>query len=142
MKHLNYMTKFSSDRIHAWSLPNCLTYGRIVAVPVVVACLLGEGAWLNGVALFIYILAAISDFFDGYLARIWSQSSSLGRMLDPIADKLLVAACLLAMAATGLIKGWDLGAALACFGSRDAAGQMENRRANDCGWRADHRSSH
>jgi cardiolipin synthase len=112
MKHLNYMTKFSSDRIHAWSLPNCLTYGRIVAVPVVVACLLGEGAWLNGVALFIYILAAISDFFDGYLARIWSQSSSLGRMLDPIADKLLVAACLLAMAATGLIKGWDLGAAL------------------------------
>jgi cardiolipin synthase (CMP-forming) len=101
-----------SDRDLAWSLPNCLTYGRIAAVPVVVACLLGQQTWLNWLALAIYAAAAVSDFFDGYLARIWQQSSSLGRMLDPIADKLLVAACLLTMSAEGIIDGIHIWAAV------------------------------
>ena len=48
--------------------------------------------WARWTALAIFIAAAITDFFDGYLARAWSQQSSLGRMLDPIADKLLVSA--------------------------------------------------
>jgi cardiolipin synthase len=86
----------------ALNVPNLLTYGRIAAVPVVVACFTLPGLPSNGsrwVALVIFIAAAITDFLDGYLARAWQQQSSLGRMLDPIADKLLVSACLLVLVA-------------------------------------------
>jgi cardiolipin synthase len=93
-------------------LPNILTYGRIVAVPVVVGCLLYGGHSARWVALAIFIIAAITDFFDGYLARLWSLQSSLGRMLDPIADKLIVAAILLMLTANGTIYGLHVWAAL------------------------------
>ena len=63
-------------------------------------------------ALGIYAAAAITDFFDGYLARAWKLQSSLGRMLDPIADKLLVAAILLKLSADGTIHGFSLWAAI------------------------------
>ena len=73
-----------------WSLPNVLTYARVVAVPLVVGFLFWpREPWARWTALAIFIAAAITDFFDGYLARAWAQQSSLGRMLDPIADKLL-----------------------------------------------------
>ncbi len=101
-----------SSRVHAWSLPNILTYGRIAAIPLVVACIIAQDDRLRWLALGLYIAAAITDFFDGYLARAWGQQSVLGRMLDPIADKLLVAACLLAFAAVDTIGGWSLWAAL------------------------------
>jgi CDP-diacylglycerol--glycerol-3-phosphate 3-phosphatidyltransferase/cardiolipin synthase len=95
------------------NLPNLLTYGRVVAVPVLVALLFWpDDAWANWCALGVYALAAVTDFFDGYLARAWSQQSSLGRMLDPIADKLLVAAALLMMSANGAISGGSLWAAV------------------------------
>jgi cardiolipin synthase len=99
------------------SLPNLLTYSRIAAIPVVVACMywqsiLQGGLWLRWVALVVFIAAGITDFFDGYLARTWDQQSKLGRMLDPIADKLLVASCLLMLAADDTIKGWSLFAAI------------------------------
>jgi cardiolipin synthase len=99
------------------ALPNLLTYARIVAVPAVVACMywqaiLQGGVWLRWVALAIFISAAITDFFDGYFARIWGQQSTFGRMLDPIADKLLVSSCLLMLAADDTIKGWTLWAAI------------------------------
>jgi cardiolipin synthase (CMP-forming) len=54
----------------------------------------------------------VTDILDGYLARSWGQQSSFGRMLDPIADKLLVSACLLMLAADGTIRGWSLWAAI------------------------------
>jgi cardiolipin synthase len=96
-----------------WSLPNLLTYGRLAAVPLVVALLFWPAEyWMRWTALAIFIAAAITDFFDGYLARAWSQQSSLGRMLDPIADKLLVAAVLLALVADKTIAGWSLWAAI------------------------------
>ena len=90
---------------------------RIAAVPVVVACMywqaiLQGGLWLRWVALAIFIAAGITDILDGYLARSCGQQSSFGRMLDPIADKLLVASCLLMLAADGTIKGWSLWAAI------------------------------
>src|SRR5277367_3992983 len=99
------------------AIPNLLTYGRIIAVPIVVGCLywqtiLQGGLWLRWVALAIFIAAAITDFLDGYFARSLGQQSSFGRMLDPIADKLLVASCLLMLAADETIRGWSLWAAI------------------------------
>jgi len=99
------------------ALPNLLTYGRIAAIPVVVGLMywqsiLGGGLWLRWAALAVFIAAGISDILDGYFARIWGQQSSLGRMLDPIADKLLVSSCLLMLAAEGTIRGWSLFAAV------------------------------
>jgi cardiolipin synthase (CMP-forming) len=104
-------------RVHPLALPNILTYGRIVAIPIVVGCMfwqsiLDGGLWLRWVALAFFIAAAISDFLDGYLARALAQQSSLGRMLDPIADKLLVSSCLLMLAAEDTIHGWSLFAAI------------------------------
>jgi cardiolipin synthase len=100
----------------ALSLPNLLTYGRIAAVPVVAACLFGvtifeAGLWLRWVALAIFIAAAITDWLDGWAARAYGGHSALGRVLDPIADKLLVGACLLMLAADTTIRGWSLWAA-------------------------------
>jgi cardiolipin synthase (CMP-forming) len=99
------------------ALPNVLTYSRIAAVPVVVACMyasniLQGGLALRWVAVIVFIAAGITDFLDGYLARAWGQQSALGRMLDPIADKLLVASCLLMLAAEETIRGWTLLAAV------------------------------
>ena len=101
----------------ALNIPNLLTYGRIVAVPVIVLCFFVEGRhassdWARWTALTLFIIASVTDFFDGYLARIWNQTSNIGRMLDPIADKLLVASVLLLMAADGTIAGWSLWAAI------------------------------
>jgi cardiolipin synthase len=95
-----------------WNLPNMLTYGRIVAVPIVAGLLLWEGNAARWTALAIYVLAAISDFFDGYLARKWKQQSSLGRMLDPIADKVLVAVVLLVLCADDILRGGHIWAAI------------------------------
>ncbi|RFB78824.1 CDP-diacylglycerol--glycerol-3-phosphate 3-phosphatidyltransferase [Methylovirgula sp. 4M-Z18] len=96
-----------------WNLPNILTYGRVVAVPIVAACLFWpETLWMRWVALALFTLAGITDFFDGYLARAWAQQSSLGRMLDPIADKLLVAACLLVLVYNQTITGFSVWAAI------------------------------
>ncbi|CEJ11164.1 CDP-diacylglycerol--glycerol-3-phosphate 3-phosphatidyltransferase [Phreatobacter sp. AB_2022a] len=101
----------------AFNIPNMLTYGRVVAVPLVAACLFAQviyegGLWLRWVALAIFAIAAITDYFDGYLARALSQQSAIGRMLDPIADKLLVGVVLLMLAADGTILGWSLWAAV------------------------------
>ncbi|WP_139975559.1 MULTISPECIES: CDP-diacylglycerol--glycerol-3-phosphate 3-phosphatidyltransferase [Brucella/Ochrobactrum group] len=102
---------------HTLSLPNILTYGRIIAVPLVVLCFFVEGKlessdFARWTALGLFAVASITDFFDGYLARIWKQTSTIGRMLDPIADKLLVSAILLLLAADGTIAGWTLWAAI------------------------------
>ena len=104
---------------HLLSIPNMLTYGRIIAVPLVAVCFYLEGKlqssdFARWSALGIFAVASITDFFDGYLARVWKQTSNIGRMLDPIADKLLVATCLLLLAADTdkTIAGWSLWAAI------------------------------
>jgi len=113
------MNTVSSARLPArpLALANLLTYARIAAVPVVVALMywhsiLDGGLWLRWAALGVFIAAAITDVLDGYVARAYGQQSSLGRMLDPIADKLLVASCLLMLAAEETIRGWSLLAAV------------------------------
>ena len=97
-----------------WTLPNLLTYGRVAAVPVVVGASVLADERLGALDARSRSTSppAITDFFDGYLARAWSQQSSLGRMLDPIADKLLVAAVLLMLAADRTIAGPALWAAI------------------------------
>jgi len=94
------------------SLP---TYGRIAAVPAVVGCmywqLLHGGDALRWVALAIFIAAGVTDVLDGYFARMWGQQSSFGRMLDPIADKLLVGTTLLMLTYDGTLNGPAVGAA-------------------------------
>ena len=101
------------SRRMAISLPNLLTYLRIAIIPLIVGLLYwpGEDA-MRWWALGLYTVAGITDFLDGYLARIYDEQSSLGRMLDPIADKLLIAACLLMLVADASIQGWSLWAAL------------------------------
>jgi cardiolipin synthase (CMP-forming) len=95
-----------------WNLPNVLTYGRIAAVPVVAGLLMYGGDTARWVALAIYVVAAITDFLDGYLARKWQQQSSLGVMLDPIADKVLVSVVLLVLSADGILFGGHIWAAI------------------------------
>jgi cardiolipin synthase len=116
---LSGMNAFNAKRLPArpLALPNLLTYARIAAVPVVVGLLYwqsiaGGPLWLRWVALVIFIAAGVTDFLDGYFARVWEQFSSLGRMLDPIADKLLVSSCLLMLSAEETIRGWTLLAAV------------------------------
>jgi len=97
----------------ALSLPNVLTYLRIAAVPALVACLtLVEGQLARQLAFAFFIGASITDWLDGYLARAWQQQSALGRMLDPIADKLLVGATLLMLVQDNTIDGHSIWAAV------------------------------
>jgi cardiolipin synthase (CMP-forming) len=119
MHYVRLMDAVTTNRIpgRPLAIPNLLTYARIAAVPVVVACMywqaiLAGDIWLRWVALAIFIGAGITDILDGYFARSLGQQSSFGRMLDPIADKLLVASCLLMLAADETIKGWSLWAAI------------------------------
>ncbi|MBL0848892.1 MAG: CDP-diacylglycerol--glycerol-3-phosphate 3-phosphatidyltransferase [Candidatus Liberibacter ctenarytainae] len=103
----------------SYNIPNMLTYGRILVIPLIVLCfIMKEIGDLSGarhmrwIALSLFILASITDFFDGYLARIWNQTSNIGRMLDPIADKLLVSSLLLLMAEDGTINRYSIWAAI------------------------------
>jgi cardiolipin synthase (CMP-forming) len=108
----------TTDKPHAlpmskvWNVPNILTYGRIVAVPLVAGLLMWGGHTARWWALGIFVLAAITDFLDGYLARKWQQQSALGKMLDPIADKVLVAVVLLVLCGDQILLGGHVWAAI------------------------------
>ncbi|MFN3867632.1 MAG: CDP-diacylglycerol--glycerol-3-phosphate 3-phosphatidyltransferase [Hyphomicrobiaceae bacterium] len=100
-------------RSHTMSLPNVLTYGRIAAVPALVACLYFlQGDVARWAAFSLFALAALTDWLDGYLARAWEQQSTLGAMLDPIADKLLVGAVLMMLVHDNTIGGVSIWAAI------------------------------
>jgi cardiolipin synthase len=89
-------------------VPNMITIARIAAIIPIVWLVMTGDVGLRLIALIIYILAAASDWLDGYLARAWNQYSPLGRMLDPIADKLLVGILIAALAWDGSLSGWDM----------------------------------
>jgi cardiolipin synthase len=76
------------------NLPNLLTLSRIAAIPLVVACFWLDHGWAQWLSAAIFVVACVTDWFDGYFARRYHQISRFGRFLDPIADKLLVAAAL------------------------------------------------
>jgi cardiolipin synthase len=87
------------------NLPNLLTLFRIAAIPGIIALFYLDSAMGQYLACGLFGVAAMTDFFDGYLARAYGQQSSFGRFLDPVADKLLVAAALLMMAGFGQVSG-------------------------------------
>jgi len=93
-------------------LPNVLTLLRIAAIPVLVALLALHSALGNVAACVVYTAACITDYLDGALARRWQMLSELGRMMDPIADKLLVGALLLALAGLTVLPVFSLYAAI------------------------------
>ncbi len=98
--------------IGALNIPNILTYGRIAAAPLVGATYYIPGNWGPWIAFSIFVIASVTDYFDGYLARAWKQQSALGRMLDPIADKLLVSVAILVLAVDGMFNGASFWAAV------------------------------
>ena len=90
------------------NLPNALTLSRIGVIPALVAAFYLPGDWANWVALGLFVGAGITDYLDGYFARAHSTQSKLGQFLDPVADKLLVAATLLMLVAFDRIHGWAI----------------------------------
>jgi CDP-diacylglycerol--glycerol-3-phosphate 3-phosphatidyltransferase len=97
------------------NIPNSLTIARIFFVPLLVAVLVQQriilhwnGAVISNdvVALIIFWVAAITDMLDGYLARRWKQVTTIGMLLDPIADKLLVSAALISLVQEHVVPGW------------------------------------
>lgn len=89
-------------------LPNVLTLCRIAAIPVIIALVAWRSPVGDALACIVFSAAAITDYFDGHFARTRSQSSEIGRMLDPIADKLLVGATLMLLAGQDRLSAWGL----------------------------------
>jgi cardiolipin synthase len=96
-----------------FSPPNLLTIGRVVAVPVICFLLVLGGPVAQWIALILFVAAAVTDWLDGYLARRMNLNSALGRMLDPIADKVLVVALFVILAWTRQLSALDLIPAIA-----------------------------
>ncbi len=90
-------------RQKVWTIPNLITIFRILLTPVFVFAYLGYNFYL---ALFLFMVAGFTDALDGFLARILNQRSELGAMLDPLADKILIATSFLCLSTQGIISGW------------------------------------
>jgi cardiolipin synthase (CMP-forming) len=97
-------------------VPNLLTLGRILLVPALVFALYQHEYTWNWIALALFIVAGVTDALDGHLARRFESHSQLGQMLDPIADKLLVAAAIVMLVSNGTISGLTLIPALIILG--------------------------
>jgi cardiolipin synthase len=92
-----------------WNLPNILTVIRLLAAPgLAVMFLYFTRPYADWFALFLFIFAAVTDWFDGYLARAWKQESKFGAMLDPIADKAMVVIALLVVTGFSGMDPWIL----------------------------------
>ena len=89
-------------------VPKIITIARILAIIPIVWLVMTGDTGLRIAALVLYVVAAASDWLDGYLARAWTQYSPFGRMLDPIADKVLVGILIAALAWDGSFSGWDM----------------------------------
>lgn len=96
-------------RVIVANLPNILTFVRIALIPILVVFLTDPGLKYSALATLTFFVACLSDFFDGYLARRWGISTTLGKLLDPLADKLIVAAALIMLASmdrTPSVPAW------------------------------------
>ena len=93
-------------------IPNYLTIGRIIIVPVFVVSFYLPGFYGDIIPFVLFVAASFTDFLDGLLARIYKEESKLGELLDPIADKILVAAALILLVMDGTIKNYEVVAAI------------------------------
>ena len=93
-------------------IPNILTIGRIILVPIFVIAFYLPGLLGDLIPLFIFLLASFTDFLDGLLARLYKEESKLGELLDPIADKIIVAAALILLVMNSTIKNYEVIAAI------------------------------
>ena len=93
-------------------IPNILTIGRIIIVPVFVVTFFIPGLFGDLIPFFLFALASFTDYLDGLLARMFKEESKLGELLDPIADKILVAAALILLVMNGTIKNYEVIAAI------------------------------
>ena len=100
--HLNLLKQAKKEM----NIPNLLTLIRIWAIPLIVLTFFFEGAGWAWFGVVLFAIAGITDYLDGYLARHWNQLSRFGRVLDPIADKLLVGAILVMLAWSGKLSGY------------------------------------
>lgn len=85
------------------TIPNIITFIRIILIPLILYLLFSDDPKIVLLAFFLFIVSSISDFFDGYLARLLNQTSKLGILLDPIADKLLIASVIIVLIETRVI---------------------------------------
>jgi len=93
-------------------IPNILTIGRIIIVPIFVLSFYIPGIVGDLVPFFLFAIASFTDYLDGLLARLYKEESKLGELLDPIADKILVAAALVLLIMNGIIKNLEVIAAI------------------------------
>ena len=93
-------------------IPNILTIGRIIIVPIFVVTFFIPGFFGDLIPFFLFVLASFTDYLDGLLARFFKEESKLGELLDPIADKILVAAALILLVMNGTIKNYEVIAAI------------------------------
>tara|TARA_B100000579_G_scaffold333486_1_gene283962 strand:+ start:510 stop:1088 length:579 start_codon:yes stop_codon:yes gene_type:complete len=93
-------------------IPNTLTIGRIIIVPIFVLTFFIPGLFGDLIPFFLFVLASFTDYLDGLLARLFKEESKLGELLDPIADKILVAAALILLVMNGTIKNYEVIAAI------------------------------
>ena len=93
-------------------IPNILTIGRIIIVPIFVLTFFIPGFFGDLIPFFLFVLASFTDYLDGLLARLFKEESKLGELLDPIADKILVAAALVLLVMNGTIKNYEVIAAI------------------------------
>ena len=96
------------------NLPNALAFFRILLAPLMFFMLVNaQGiftqlhiSWINYFAALIFVIASVTDFFDGYIARCWDQKTKLGAILDPLADKMLILAAFLGLMMLGRASAW------------------------------------
>ncbi len=88
------------------NLPNILTIGRLLTLPLLVILMMIDASWAAWSALFLYTIGCITDGLDGYLARRYKLESAFGKFLDPIADKIFIATVLICLIANGHLSGW------------------------------------
>ena len=93
-------------------IPNILTIGRIIIVPIFVLTFYIPGFFGDLIPFFLFVIASFTDYLDGLLARLFKEESKLGELLDPIADKILVAAALILLVMNGVIKNHEVVAAI------------------------------
>jgi len=93
-------------------IPNILTIGRIILVPIFIATFYLPGAVGHWITFIIFVLASFTDFLDGLLARLYKEESKLGELLDPVADKIIVASALVLLVMDDTIKDYEVVAAI------------------------------